>query len=341
MIYVERSALQTFLAEELIRRNIRFELIDNSRETADSKNNTVLKFKSEDYFRACPGTTVYRCCNYWTADIMEGCPFDCSYCILQAYLPHKNIQVNANTEQFITSLKDLIKKGEKRRIGTGELSDSLALDDLFPLTRLIVPVINEQDAVQFEFKTKSDRIENLLGLNPKNIVVSWSLNPPYIAEKWESGAASPAKRIAAAKLCAEAGYKIAFHFDPIIYYNEWEVDYGELLAHLFENIEARAVEYVSMSAFRAPGKLLTRMRLRENVPSFLKEDILLGLDGKYRYFRGIRLKLLSFMYRAVKKEWKDVFIYFCMEHSSFWERFTGFDPATREVLESRFPHYLG
>jgi spore photoproduct lyase len=339
MLYVERSALQTYLAQNLIRRNIFFNVVEDPQEAPDAKNVTLLKARQENYCRPCPATSVYRCCNYYTADIMEGCPFDCAYCVLQAYLPHKNIQVNADTELFANSLKELIKSGKKRRIGTGELSDSLALDYLFPFTQIIIPIINAQDILQFEFKTKSDRIGNLLNLNPKNVVVSWSLNPCEIAERWENGAVSPLKRIEAAKKCVEAGYRAAFHFDPLIYYDNWETGYAELLKNLFDNIEGGSVEYVSLSAFRAAGSLLARMRQREISPAFLKEDIILGLDKKYRYFRSIRHKLLGFMYKAIKKEWKNVFIYFCMEHSSIWERFAGFDPLSREGLEEKFPYY--
>ncbi|MDR2105048.1 MAG: DNA photolyase [Deferribacteraceae bacterium] len=339
MLYVERSALQSHLAQNLIKRNIHFELVDSCQEVPDTKKDMVLKSHIENFCRACPATSHYRCCNYWTADVMEGCPFDCAYCVLQAYLPHKNIQVNADSERFITSLNELIKSGEKRRIGTGELSDSLALDELFPFSQIIAPLINAQDILQFEFKTKSDRIGHLLNLNPKNVIVSWSLNPPEIAERWELGAANPLKRIAAAKKCADAGYKVAFHFDPVIYYNGWELGYASLLKTLFDNIKGSSVEYVSISAFRAASRLLAGIRLRQAAPTFLNEDIILGLDRKYRYFRGIRLKLLGFIYKTIKKEWENVFLYFCMEHSSFWERFAGFDPISRVGLEERFPHY--
>jgi spore photoproduct lyase len=339
VIFIEKPALETPIAKRIARRGIPFDLLDDAEDAPDTKSAIVLKAQDADCCRLCPGTRTYRCCGYYTMDVMEGCPFDCAYCVLQAYLPHRNIQVNVGTDSFVRSMLAMIKEGKKRRIGTGELSDSLALDDLLAFSEVIVPIINAQDILQFEFKTKSDRIANLLNLNPKNIVVSWSLNPPEFAEVNEKGAADVEKRLAAAKECAAAGYKIAFHFDPIIYYNGWRDGYGKLLEQIFELVSERAVEYISLSAFRGTGKLLNQMRQRAEIPAFLGSDLVLGLDGKYRYFKGIRRELLSFMFNSIRREWRDVFIYFCMEHSSIWEETTGFDPVSKEALEAMFPFY--
>jgi len=107
-------------------------------------------------------------------------------------------------------------------LGTGELSDSLALDHILKLSDFIIPVINSLEHIQFEFKTKSTNINNLLNHNPKNIVISFSLNPENLAVKEELFAANPLSRIKAAQLLAAYGYRLAFHFDPLIYSDNFE-----------------------------------------------------------------------------------------------------------------------
>ena len=36
-------------------------------------------------------------------------------------------------------------------------------------------------------------------------------------------------KIQSAQRCVDCGYQVAFHFDPIIYYQGWEVDYETLI----------------------------------------------------------------------------------------------------------------
>ena len=267
---------------------------------------------------------------------MEGCPYDCTYCILQAYLGHRNIIVSADTDSIINDIKELAAQGVKRRLGTGELSDSLALDKLFPFTQIISPVINKQDVIQFEFKTKSANIENLLNLNPKNIIVSWSLNPQSVVDANEPGAVPVAGRLKAAQTCADAGYKVAFHFDPIIY--GYEEEYEALFETLTNSIDERAVEYISLSTFRGPAKLIDKMRERKDFPEMLRHDMIRGLDGKSRYFKPLRREMIRHALQTLKKGWPSVFIYLCMEHANIWQDLFGFDPGEREELEKLFPY---
>ncbi|MDR2884048.1 MAG: DNA photolyase [Deferribacteraceae bacterium] len=338
MIHVERSALDSLLTKGL---NVPFNIVDSVDEVPDRKSEIVLRQKHDNYCHPCPGTKIYRCCNYHTTDVMEGCPFDCSYCILQAYLPHKRIEVTADTDSVVRSIEEVVAAGTKRRLGTGELSDSLALDNIFPFTKIITPIINKQEHIQFEFKTKSANIANLLNLNPKNIVVSWSLNPQPISDIEESGTARIADRLAAAKICAEAGYRLAFHFDPVIYTENYQKLYGDLLNELFNTVPESAVEYISISTFRAPAPLMDKMRERDSVSKLLKGDMVLGLDSKFRYFKPLRFEILEFMTTQIYRHWENIFVYYCMEDRAIWKRLFGFDPGERTEFESLFPHIKG
>lgn len=315
-----------------------YAVIYSVEEVADSKSEFIVCSKRDLYCHPCPATKIYRCCNYYTTDVMEGCPFDCSYCILQAYLGHKNIQVSADLELITQSIRQFGVEKRKIRMGTGELSDSLALDHIFPYTKLLIPLVNEYDNIQFEFKTKSANIANLLNLNPRNIVVSWSLNPEKIVAGEEHLAAPVSKRLEAAKICAEAGYKVAFHFDPVISYDGWEKDYTGLIEMLANTVPEKQVEYISISTFRATSKLVETMRLRETTPEYLRGDFIRGLDGKTRYFKPLRKHMIRTVYENLRTYWKNTFIYLCMEHESIWEEVLGFDPGEREELEKLFPY---
>lgn len=338
MIYVEKSALNLPLTEIVTRLSAGVEIIDDGQEIEDKKTNIVLTARHDNFAHPCPGTNIYRCCNYYVADIMQGCPFDCSYCILQAYLPHKHIRVSADIDGFCTSIKN-VAVSAKRRIGTGELADSLALDHIVPLSTLLSPIANDNPNIQLEYKTKSAQINNLLNLNPRNVVVSWSLNPNEIISQEEPLTAPLARRLEAAKQLSECGYKVGFHFDPMIFCDDFEKLYGKLIDELTHMIPETSVEFISVSTFRCPPELIDAIRARAVESILTKGDFVRGLDGKVRYFKALRAGMIKFALQRLRLNWKKPFIYLCMEHESLWDKFIGYDPGDREKFEAFFPFY--
>ena len=63
------------------------------------KKTLHLKYFKGTSIKACPGfSNELVCCNYFTLDLIENCPFECTYCILQAFLNKPVITVHANLE---------------------------------------------------------------------------------------------------------------------------------------------------------------------------------------------------------------------------------------------------
>ena len=336
MIYIEKSAENLPLARKIAREN-EVVSVEDGFIPDDSKKNILISSSRNNYVHRCPATKIYRCCNYYVTDAAEGCPFDCSYCILQSYLNHSYIKVYGDTDAIVSEIRDLGAKGERVRLGTGELSDSLALDNVLGLSEILVPVVNEYDNIQFELKTKSANVSKLFNLNPKNIVVSWSLNPEHVIKREEHGAAPLKARLSAARELSAYGYRVSFHFDPVIYYEGFEKDYDALAEQLAGYVDESAVQFISVSTFRFMPELLPTVRDKFGGSMLLKGDYTKGLDGKMRYFKPLRAHMLESVVGSLRKRWKNVFIYFCMEHSSLWEKLMGFDPGEREELESLFP----
>ena len=202
-----------------------------------------------------------------------------------------------------------------------------------------MPIAAQSDNIQFEFKTKSDCVDNLLSVEPKNAIVSWSLNPQEIISKEEPFTASLDRRLNAALNCVKHGYKVGFHFDPLIMTENFETIYGRLFEMLTDTIPQEAVEFISISTFRCPQELLDCIRSRKAPSVILKGDFIKGLDGKARYFKGLRAKMLRFAVKSLRKQWKNAFIYFCMEHESLWKNLLETDPGCREDFEKSFPYY--
>lgn len=338
MIYINSNCRNGYLQSRIELAGFDFTFVDSERDVTenacDNKNIYITKILSKNIHK-CPGTKYYRCCNYYVFDLIEGCPFNCSYCILQSLVKHPFIKVYDNLDDLSNNLKILNRKG-RYRIGTGELSDSLAMDDLLGISDFIVPEINKLDNILFEFKTKSKCISNLLKLNPKNIIVSWSLNPHDIVEREEHNTATLTERLTAARICSEYGYKIALHFDPLIYCEDFEIKYKSIIKKVVEVLDETNVIYISLSTLRFLPEIVDMIRINFINTGILASSFVQSLDGKLRYFKPLRSYMLNFIYKSLREYWKKVFIYFCMEDRVLWNKIIGFDPGNRISFENYF-----
>jgi spore photoproduct lyase len=150
------------------------------------------------FLKKCPGSKGVVCCNYYTINSVTGCPYDCSYCILQHYIGNNPfITVFLNKEKAIEEIVAFLAENRFLRVGTGELADSLALDHLLDESGFFIGELAKRslfDRVQFEFKTKSAEAGRLLEVKKlypdSNIVAGFSVNVPRFSMAEEPGAAS-------------------------------------------------------------------------------------------------------------------------------------------------------
>ena len=303
---------------------------------AAGKRRLVVQRHRGSFLQHCPaGTTGMVCCNYLVMNFGSNCPFDCSYCFLQEYLANNPaLKVFTNVADGLAEVDRLLRAHPERtfRIGTGELADSLALDHLTDLSCELVPFFAARTNALLELKTKSDCIENLLRLDPQDrVVVSWSVNAPAIIAAEEAGTTSLEARVAAAARVQAAGYKVGFHFDPLIAHDGWEEGYRDAINVIFGRLDTRRVAWVSLGSLRMTGRLKAAIKARPQRGKLLTSELVPGPDGKDRVWRGLRVK----MYRRLL-EWLRVVdermpLYICMEPAGVWEKVFGDAPADREV----------
>lgn len=297
------------------------------------------------FFKPCPGTREYRCCNYQVLNIGMNCPMDCVYCILQAYLNNPWLSFFVNVEDLFNELDTALDAEPDRffRIGTGEFTDSLALDSLTHLSpRLVTYMAGRTNAV-LELKSKSVNIANLRGLDHRGrTLVAWSLNSPPIMAREEIRTATLDERLQAAAHCAEWGYKLAFHFDPIILHVGWEEGYRSTIGRLFATVPAEAIAWISLGALRYLPALKQIAADRFPASRFFYQEFVDGLDGKRRYFRPQRVA----MYRLILDELRkhahpSTCIYFCMENDTIWREVFGFAPDEHGGLPAMLDRAVG
>jgi len=297
------------------------------------------------FFKSCPGTREYRCCDYQVLNIGMNCPMDCVYCILQAYLNNPWLSFFVNVEDLFAELDQALNAAPERffRIGTGEFTDSLALDSLTCLSPRLVHYMAGRDNAVLELKSKSVNIGNLEGLDHRGrTIVAWSLNSPPIMAREEIRTATLEERLQAAAQCAGWGYKLAFHFDPIILHEGWQEGYRATINRLFASVPAEAIVWISMGALRYLPSLKQIAVERFPASRFFYQEFIDGLDGKRRYVRTQRVPMYRFILDELRKHADPrTCIYFCMENDTIWREVFGFAPEDRGGLPAMLDRALG
>ena len=289
------------------------------------------------FFEPCPGTKQYLCCGYTILNFAANCHLNCTYCILQAYLNKPHMVVYTNTGEMFEELDGIFNHPSKRlyRVGTGELTDSLILDHLTSFTRLVVPYFGSKKNAFLELKTKTDNIDNLGDLeHAGQTIVSWSLNAEPVIKREEKHACSLEARIKAAHQCQKWGYKVGFHFDPLIYYPGWERDYKQAIEKVFQSIDPASLCWISLGCLRFMPKLKPIIIQRYPESRIMYQEFIRGLDGKMRYFQPIRIDMYRKMVGWIKRACTETFIYLCMESKDVWEKSLGLAPRSNQDLRS-------
>jgi spore photoproduct lyase len=151
----------------------------------------------------------------------------------------------------------------------------------------------------------------------------------------EHRTASPDKRIAAARRVHDAGYKIAFHLDPIIIYDGAERDYIELLESLFDHIKPDAIAFISMGGLRMTPKLRALARTRFPFDPMLVGEDVLSPDGRWRAFAPARLRMFSRLRERIAAASPKMPVYLCMESPSAHRRVFGVEPEKPATIGAR------
>jgi len=116
----------------------------------------------------------------------------------------------------------------------------------------------------------------------------------------------------------------------------WEHAYGALIEKLTNAVPEKEVMWISLGSLRYPPSLKKIIEERFPKTRITAAESIRGLDGKTRYFRPERVRLYGHLVAELRKRWKDVFIYFCMENRPVWKDVIGFAPENNADLDFLF-----
>jgi len=308
------------------------------------KKTLHLKYFKGTSIKACPGfSNDLVCCNYFTLDLIENCPFECTYCILQAFLNKPVITVHANLEEMLEQVwqRTAEQPNTLFRIGTGEHSDSLALDHILGINAHVIRFFSKLPNALLELKTKSSHVDHLLKLpHGGKTVISWSVNPEAIVDQEEHKTARLDERLEAARKASDAGYKVSFHFDPMVNYPDWEKGYQELVEQILDILPSDRIAWISLGTLRYISSLKSIVDERFPKSRIFLGEFVPGEDGKMRYLKKIRQRLFRNVQQKVSQLAPEIPTYLCMENSSVWKKTMPLRPQNFVDVESHIADSL-
>ncbi|KAA3615967.1 MAG: hypothetical protein DWQ05_09375 [Calditrichaeota bacterium] len=271
------------------------------------------------------------CCNLRTIDAVENCVFGCSYCTIQTFYSPQ-VTFDKGIKEKLRAIE--LDPEKKYHFGTGQSSDSLAWGDRFDNLQALCGWAADNPNILLEFKTKSDNVQYFVENEvPPNILCTWSLNPETIIQNEEHFTASLKKRLSAARLVADQGIKVGFHFHPMIYYAAWEIDYPAIVTNLLQSFDPEEILFISMGSVTFIKPVIKKIRNLGLPSKILQMPLVPDPHGKYTYNDDIKVAMFRRQFAAFA-QWHDkVFFYLCMEKDAIWQRTFGSAYATNAEFE--------
>jgi len=314
-----------------------WEVRSESDPTPNDPHTLYLKAYRGRVLRPCPGTSHYRCCGYQIIHIGENCPLACSYCILQAYFQDPTLKVWANLEDLEAQILPVLRSTPTRRwrLGTGEFTDSLALESLTGISAHLIRMLAPFPNAVLELKSKVVDLSWMDAVtDPRRVLPAWSVNAPEIVLQEEHGPrASLEERLQAAKTCAAAGFRVCLHFDPILYYAGWQDGYARAVEAIADTLRPSQVAYISLGSFRCMSALHAHIQQTRPQAQYIYAEFVPGLDGKLRLLRPIRVQQLRHVAQGLIRAGFTQ-LYLCMESDPVWQAVLGHTPGPK------LPQYL-
>ena len=331
-IYIEESVQDTPLARRARKMfpGARVELLAHKCQVGSpnfSRRTDTLLIHQEkyDFVKPCPCSAGSAGCGYNLINLGFGCRFECEYCFLQQYQNLHAILLPANVLDFLEKIDQTAwRKGpfDRPRIGSGEFTDSLAFDELTRYSHDLVPFFRARPHLQFEFKTKSTCIEGLLKEGGcENVVVSWSVNAPQFIAQVEHFTPDLRARLQAAKQVADVGYRLGFHFDPVVPFDGWQQAYESAARQIAASVPLEKVAWISVGLLRFSRELKKTVENRFPNNTILDGEFLLEFDGKMRYPQVLRQEVYQFFIPLLRKLFPHTHVYICMEDPALVEPF--------------------
>lgn len=231
---------------------------------------------------------------YYTSSIIN-CVYDCEYCYLQGVYSSGNIVIFVDIEKVFEEVEELYNKLKSLYLCVSYDTDLLAIENICSFSEKWYHFIKDKKDLKIELRTKSGNIDKFLNLDVlDNFIIAFTLSPEEIVLKNEKYTANFKNRVKAIKELQNKGWKVRICIDPLIYTDDFEKNYSEMIEYLFSEIDKNKVIDVSIGVFRTSKEYLKKMR-NQNKKSEILYYPFECIDGVYTYSDKLKSYMIDFI----------------------------------------------
>lgn len=246
----------------------------------------------------------------------NNCPFNCLYCYLRDYFNHGAFVFYVNIEDMFKELDEFRKK--ECMISCGIMNDSLVFDNITNISNDLIEYFSKRKDLVLEIRTKSHNISNLLKIKAEeNILISFTFSPQEVIDRYELKASSLKQRVDAAKQLQEHGYRVGLRIDPMINIENRKEAYQEMVDVIMTKLDISNIKDIGVGGLRYKKGLRQKV-LSERTSDLFYNEFVIGIDGKERYFKKIRLDMYKEVIEQINK-YGEFEIYLGMEPKYIWD----------------------
>lgn len=245
------------------------------------------------------------------------CIYECQYCYLQGYFHTPDIVIFINHDDITNQIEKLIQMPENKDawFHAGEYSDSLSLTHITGELETYFDFFKKHPEAKLELRTKAVNIRELLKLNPlPNVYVSFTMSSSEGAKAFDYKCPSVKSRLTAIKKLVQHGFNIGLHFDPMIYHEDFEEGYLEVINSLSQILPDKQLGYISIGVVRFTKDVFKEVNKNYKDSKLLTQDYTKSFDGKVRYNMPMRMWMMNKVKNlCLNAGYGHSKIYLCME----------------------------
>ena len=233
--------------------------------------------------------------NHKTSDFLvpytsSGCTASCLYCYLVCnYNKCAYLRLFVNREQMLEKIIKTAKKADENlNFEIGSNSDLILENSI--TNNLVWTIDNFKNTSKgtLTFPTKFDMVDDILNLDHRGkIIIRMSVNPEFIINRVEFGTSRLEGRIEAINKLKDAGYKIGILIAPVIFVDNWQELYLELIQRLYSELSKQVKKDVFFEIiFMTYSYVHTKINEEAfpNAINLYSKDLMRGRGrGKYMY----------------------------------------------------------
>lgn len=321
-IYFEKNITEYELGKELLKKYAyvpKFEIQNhNNIEEMRTKQNKEFPYMKQNLIIGTRKTHKFvpnhKVSDYLVPYTSSGCTAMCLYCYLVCnYNKCAYLRLFVNREEMLNKIikvsnKDFNEYKKESIFEIGSNSD-LILENT--ITNNLVWTINNffsnpNQKGFLTFPTKFDMVESILDLDHKGkIIVRVSVNPEDIINKVEFGTSKLLDRINAINKLGQAGYKVGILIAPVIFVDNWQNLYEDLIKNLEEQLSPKVKKNIFFEViFMTYSYVHTKIN-EEAFPNAInlydKNNMTGRGRGKYMYKKDLRIEGEKFFRENLNK----------------------------------------